>query len=59
MENLSVAEIAELIENLNDDDFYDVMMIVAKKQNCSNVDQFGDWIKQVLWEIDENKNEDN
>lgn len=58
MENLSIAEISEIIENLNDDDFYDVMMTIANEHNCSNIDQFGDWIKQVLLEIEENKNED-
>lgn len=47
-------EIAETIDNLNDDDFYEVMMELGDMHNCDTVDDFVYWLKNVLHEIENN-----
>ncbi len=53
----SISEIVELLKDLNDDDFYDVLMTLGKDHDCSDIDHLGDWIKQTLWEIEDSKDE--
>ncbi len=52
---LSNYELAEAINGLSDDDFYGVMFELANLNNCHRIDQFGDWIKRVLWEINDDE----
>lgn len=47
-------EIAETIDNLNDDDFYEVMMELGDMHDCDTVDDFVYWLKNVLHEIENN-----
>ena len=53
----SISEIVDLLDGLNDDDFYEVLMTLAHRHDCSDIDHLGDWIKQTLWEIEERKDE--
>lgn len=44
---------AYMIDNLSDDDFYDVMMELAKMHNIETADEFTKWLNDVLHEIED------
>ena len=44
---------AYMIDNLNDDDFYEVMMELAKLHSIETVDEFTNWLNNVLHEIED------
>lgn len=51
-------EIAELIDNLGDNDFYEVMLELGKMnklqgKEIQNIDEFIKWLDNVLYEIEE------
>lgn len=49
---------AYMINELGDDDFYEVMMEIARMNNIETVDEFTTWLNEVLHEC-ENKMEGN
>ena len=51
---LTNAQIAELIDNLSDDDFYEVMNLQGKDAEERKVMTVGQWIDMVMMEIEEN-----
>ena len=44
---------AYMVDNLSDDDFYDVMMELAELHNIETVDEFTMWLNDVLHEIED------
>lgn len=56
-------EIAKLIDNLSDDDFYEVMLELGKMnklqgKEIQNIDDFIKWLDNVLYEIEEEKHDE-
>ena len=43
---------AYMIDDLSDDDFYEVMMELAKIHDIETVDEFTKWLNSVLHEIE-------
>ena len=50
---MTIYEMAESIDELGDDDFYEVFQDLGKMHGKDNVEDFIEWLKDVLEEIEE------
>lgn len=55
---LTNSEIAELIDNLSDDDFYEVMMLLPKETDHTIGETIDMWLDEIEANIEERESKD-